>query len=121
MSTSAEGVVQWAHVWRGKAKRVYPTGEIHFVLLTEMGLDVWPNLEFTLRGPEISLSEKTDENGEFRYAPVEFGEYELKVGEAVFRIPAVAEDSPPYRIHVPYDLLPDQIEWKGPTEEELND
>lgn len=121
MATSAEGIVEWAATFTGKARIIDPTGEIFFVLLTEMGLDVWPNRDFTLRGPGISISDKTDENGEFRYSPAEFGEYELEVGDAVFQIPAVTKNSPPHRVHVPYVLLPDQYEWEGPTEEELNE
>jgi hypothetical protein len=118
LSKSAEGIVEKAATYTGRVQIADAMGEIYFVLLTEMGLDVWPNREFKLRGPGLTIYDQTDENGEFRYSPAEFGEYELEVGDAVFGIPAVAENSSPYRVHVPYVLLPDQYEWEELTEED---
>ncbi len=96
-------------------------GQIYFVLLTEMGLDVWPNREFMLRGLGVNVNGRTDNNGEFKHAPVEFGEYELIVGDATFQIPAITVNSPPHPVHIPYTLLPDQLDWDGPTDEEINE
>ena len=102
---SAEGVIKPETSYEGKAKEKEGIGEIYFVLLSENGLDVLPDRKFTLRGQGKSLSGKTDKNGEFKHSPAEFGDYELKVDNAVF--------------HIPYVLLPDQYQWDGPTEEEL--
>jgi hypothetical protein len=119
MVASAQGIVFKGHLWRGKV-RVKDLGEIHFVLYTEMGSDIIPNQDFEVSNKDlrIKLPGKTDANGEFRHSPAKFGEYTLKVGMAVFRIPAVTSGSPPFLVHVPLSLLPNKWAWKGPTEEE---
>jgi hypothetical protein len=118
-NVSAEGVIQPEASYEGRAKEKVGTGEIYFVLLTENGLDVWPDRSFKLQGNGLNLSDKTDKNGEFKHSPAEFGDYELKVDDGVFHIPALEQGSLPYQVHVPYVLLPDQYQWDGPTEEEL--
>lgn len=119
VSKSAEGIVQLAGTFKGITRKAYPDyeGEIYFVLLTEMGLDVLPNQDFTLRGPGINLSDQTDENGEFRQSPVELGEYELEVGMMVLNITALGPGSRPYPVQVPYALLLKPRQPKSSNEE----
>lgn len=116
---SAEGIIKPETSYKGKAKEQECEGEIYFVLLSENGLDVLPDREFSLRGSGIDLSGKTDGKGEFKHSPAAFRDYELKVADGVFCIPAVYKGSLPYQVYVPYVMFPDQCEWDGPTEEEL--
>ena len=118
---SAEGIIQPETAYEGKAQEKKVTGEIYFVLLSENGLDVLPDQKFTLEGNGICLADKTDNNGEFRYSPAEFGDYELKVDAGIFCIPAVDTGSLPYEVPVPYVLLPTECRWEGPTEEQTEE
>ena len=86
------------------------------------GLDILAKRAFKIEGMDIEISEQTDDRGEFKHAPAEYGDYELQVGDAAFIIPAIPAEDPPYPVHIPYDMLPDKRDtWDGPTDEEINE
>jgi len=94
--------------------------KISFILYTEGELHVWPGQDFRICGADLNRDGCTDDDGFYEYEPVGFGEYELRVGNAAFRLPTLPPDAPPHPVHVPYDMLPDVCDaWTEPTPEEL--
>lgn len=94
--------------------------KISFILCTEAELHVWPKLQFRILGPDLIRDGSTDDEGFYEYAPVAFGEYDLRVGSATLRLPTLLPDEPPHPVHIPYDMLPGVCDaWTEPTPEEL--
>lgn len=97
-------------------------GRVYFVLLSEFSERTHPNQEFELEGPDLQISDKTDDNAHFEFSPVEMGEYQLTVGEETYDIPAVEMTAPPHPVNARYVSIPEQRDaWEGPTEEEINE
>jgi hypothetical protein len=93
------------------------SGKICFILLTEMGLEVWPKKKFHLTGHGVNVSGSTDSKGEFKRAPFANGEYQLRVDDTSFTVPTLPAGAPPFPVHIPYYSIPELV-WTGPPDEE---
>jgi len=69
-------------------------GFLHLLLLDAASGAPLAATEFSLAGPGLSLSARTDADGVYRRADVEFGEFRLRVGARSAYVPAPAAVGP---------------------------
>jgi len=94
-------------------------GYLEFILCSEMGAGPLARYRVRIEGHGLQVEGLTDSNGRYRHGPVDGGEYNLQVGDCSFSLPAIADESPPHKVHVPHGGLPEhRDEWREPTEEE---
>lgn len=96
------------------------TGKIRFVIKDEEGVEPLPDQDFTLKGPEdFEHSAKTDADGAYEHAdPVPFGDYDLEVGQALRRLQAVNESSPPQIVSIGGEEREDPYDPPGSDDDE---
>ena len=96
------------------------TGKIRFVIKDEEGVEPLADQDFTLKGPDdFEHSGKTDADGAYEHAdPVPFGDYDLEVGQALRRLQAVNESSPPQIVSIGGEEREDPYDPPGSDEDE---
>jgi len=96
------------------------TGKLRFVIKDEEGVEPLPDTDFTLKGAEgFEHSAKTDADGAYEHAdPVAFGDYDLEVGQALRRLQAVNENSPPQVVSIGGEEREDPYDPPGSDEDE---